>query len=92
MPCMIELGKMSSKKHEQVGIKIGEVCDLAIITTNDNFQELKKGALKSGMKEDNIIFTDNPDEIINQIKIFASPGDVVLLEGRVPKKVIQFLK
>ncbi|MDP3990875.1 MAG: Mur ligase family protein, partial [Candidatus Nealsonbacteria bacterium] len=33
MPCLIELGSSSKEVHRRIGKKIGEVCDLAIITT-----------------------------------------------------------
>src|SRR3989338_8663700 len=33
MPCLIELGSKSKEIHRQIGKKIAEVCDLAIITT-----------------------------------------------------------
>lgn len=91
MPCLIELGKMSKKAHQKIGRKIAEVCDLAIITTKERFKEIKEGALAFGMKEENIVFIEKPDEIIERITVFSSPGDVVLLEGRAPEKVIKFL-
>jgi len=44
MPCLIELGKASKEVHKRIGERIGEVCDLAIITTKDRFKEIKAGA------------------------------------------------
>ncbi len=91
MPCLIELGEKSSEVHEKIGKKIGQVCDLAIITTKDKFKEIKTGAMSEGMQEKNIMFLDNPQEIYSAITLFARRGDAVLLEGRVPQKVIQLL-
>jgi len=85
MPCLIELGKASKEIHKRIGKKIGEVCDLAIITTKDRFKEIKEGA---GEKA---IFIEKPKEIFEKIKSFCRKGDVILLESRVPRQVIQQL-
>lgn len=91
MPCLIELGKKSFEVHQKLGKKIGEVCDLAIITSKDRFEELKKGAMEAGMKEKNIIFCDNTQDIYSMITLFCKSGDAVLLEGRVPAGLIKLL-
>jgi UDP-N-acetylmuramoyl-tripeptide--D-alanyl-D-alanine ligase len=85
MPCLIELGKASKEVHQRIGQKIAETCDLAIITTLDRFEEISAGA---GGKD---IFMDNPRKIFEKIKEFTKEGDVVLLESRVPKKLINLL-
>lgn len=93
MPCLIELGSEGKEAHINIGKKIGEVCDLAIITSKDYFNELRKGAIESGMKKENIIFIEDGEKILKKISVFAEEGDVVLLESRVPVKVIdKFLK
>lgn len=91
MPCLIELGNASKRIHKEIGKKIGEVCDLVIITTKENFQEIGEGATEKGMKGENILFTDNPKEILEKIKTFCQPGDVILLESRVPQQLIELL-
>jgi len=91
MPCLIELGKTAKKMHKSIGRKIGEICDLAIITTKDHFDEIKEGAVESGMKKENIVFAEEPKEVLRRIDIFCVSGDVVLLEGRVPKGMIELL-
>jgi len=93
MPCLIELGKKSSEIHEKIGRKIGKVCDMAIITSRDKFEEIKKGAVETGMKEKNIIFCENPNDIYSIVTLFCTAGDAVLLEGRVPSGVVNlFIK
>ncbi|MEK7503581.1 MAG: Mur ligase family protein [Patescibacteria group bacterium] len=84
MPCLIELGRVSKEVHQRIGKKIGEVCDLAIITTKDRFKEIKEGA-------PNALFMERADEIAEKIKSFCKEGDVVLLESRVPSRVINLL-
>ncbi|MDD2731767.1 MAG: UDP-N-acetylmuramoyl-tripeptide--D-alanyl-D-alanine ligase [Candidatus Pacebacteria bacterium] len=87
MPCLIELGKDAKSVHEKIGRKLKEVSDMAIITEKDYFKEIKKGAFNSS----NIIFESNPKKIIDKIKSFASYNDVVLLEGRVPDKIVKMI-
>ena len=91
MPCLIELGEKSAEIHRKIGKKIGRTCDLAIITTREMFNEVKKGAVEAGMKEKNIVFCEKTEEILTRISIFCAKGDAVLLEGRVPGKVISKL-
>jgi len=92
MPCLIELGKESKKIHFEIGKKIGEVCDIAIIATKDRFGEIKKGALSARMLPENIIFCDNPKKIADLIKNRLSDGDIVLLEGRLSQEINALFK
>jgi len=91
MPCLIELGKVSKRIHKEIGKKIGEVCDLSIITTREHFQEIGEGATEKGLKGENILFTENPKEIFEKIKNSFQAGDVALLESRVPSQLINLL-
>jgi len=89
MPCLIELGKESKKVHFEIGKKIGEICDLAIITAKERFVEIKNGALAAGMPPENIIFCNNPKKITQIIKNRLYSGDTILLEGRLPQEIIK---
>jgi UDP-N-acetylmuramoyl-tripeptide--D-alanyl-D-alanine ligase len=100
MPCLIELGKATIGVHKRIGQKIGEVCNLAIITTKERFKEIKEGVIEEARLhqgfggreiEKNILFLENPKEIFEKIQKFTSPGDVILLESRVPKQLISLL-
>lgn len=106
MPCLIELGNKSKEIHREIGKKIAEVCDLAIITTQDAFEDVKSGAMGNGMAADpslpvgqkangvrasKILLCDKPKDIISIVTIFCKSGDAVLLEGRVPGELIKLL-
>ncbi len=91
MPCLIELGEKSAEVHKKIGRKIGEVCDMAIITTKDKFEEIKKGAVEAGMQENNIILCDNIKDIYSMVTLFYKSGDAILLEGRMPSGLINLL-
>ena len=91
MPCLIELGGKSKEIHEKIGRNIAKICDLAIITTKERFKDIKKGAMEYGMKEKNIVFCENPNDIYTMITLFCKDGDSILLEGRVPGKLTNLL-
>lgn len=91
LPCLIELGAVSKEVHRKIGEKVGRICDAVIVTTKERFEEIKTGALKTGLKSENILFSEDPKRISEIIKKFFGPGDVVLLEGRVPDKLISLL-
>ncbi len=92
MPCLIELGSSSRQVHQEIGKKIIEVCDLAIITTKDRFKDLKAGAVSAGMKEKQILFLEKPELIFEKIKQFLNSENIVLLEGRISKQIMDKLK
>ncbi len=86
MPCLIELGGASSEVHERIGRKINDVCDLAIITTKDNFEDIKREA---GGKA---ILAEAPEMIEVLLREHAGDQTAVLLEGRIPQAVLGFVK
>lgn len=90
MPCLIELGKKSPEVHEKIGEKIGQICDLAIITTKDYLRDIEKGVSvhNESAKTDRLIFCDKPKDIYSMVMLLCKSGDTVLLEGRVPAEVI----
>jgi UDP-N-acetylmuramoyl-tripeptide--D-alanyl-D-alanine ligase len=81
MPCLIELDGNSAKDHERIGEKITEACDMAIITSKECL-----GAIK--VKFPKAVYMDNPEKIAAKAREF----DVIFLEGRVPKQLINHLK
>jgi UDP-N-acetylmuramoyl-tripeptide--D-alanyl-D-alanine ligase len=92
MPCLIELGPAAKEIHQKIGRKIGQICDLGIITTKDWFEEIKKTAVTADMKPENIIYSENTQEIFARIKNFNKPGDVILLEGRLSRELLDRFK
>ncbi len=92
MPCLIELGEKSNQIHEELGKKIAEVCDLAIITTKDKFNELSAGFISQGMPARKIVLCDKPKDIFAMITTMCKEGDAVLLEGGRPKELIKLLE
>lgn len=73
MPSLIELGPAAKEAHKKIGQKIAEVCDLAIITTKEYFEDIKEGAGDS----EKLIYMEDAHEIMEKIK----GADAILLEG-----------
>jgi UDP-N-acetylmuramoyl-tripeptide--D-alanyl-D-alanine ligase len=63
MPCLIELGKDAKAVHRALGKKIATVCDLAIITTKDYFEDVKEGAILEGMPAERILLCPDGEAI-----------------------------
>lgn len=87
MPCLIELGQESKKIHTEIGKLIGEICDLAIITSFDHYQNIKARAMQSGLKPGKVIFMQDAKGIAKLIAQFSEPGDVIMLKGRVNQMI-----
>ena len=85
MPCLIELAEASARVHREIAQRVKEVFDLAIVTTKDNFQEMKEVA------GDKVVLLEEVEDIISKIKEVTSPGDLILLEGRVPSRLVKEL-
>jgi len=96
MPCLIELGEKSKEIHEKIGKKIGEICDLAIITTRDFFEQIKESASREALKlkkeKFEIFFTESQKEISEKLKSLKEKGNVILFEGRVNFDLKAFLE
>jgi UDP-N-acetylmuramoyl-tripeptide--D-alanyl-D-alanine ligase len=85
--CLPELGKAANSIHNNIGKKIGEICELAIITTPFFFKEIKLGAVSEGMSKKKIIFLRDPKTILKAIQPYLSKKSVVLFEGDVSDKI-----
>lgn len=84
MPCLIELGEAASQIHERIGRKINEVCDLAVITTYDYFNVIKKEA------GDKVIFENSFEAIKSILDKKLNKETAVLLEGRLAPEIIAY--
>ena len=86
MPCLIELGEAAEEIHREIGKKIAEVCDLAVITANDFFDIIKQEA---GEK---VILAVNSEKAIKILDDKLNQEAAVLLEGRLAQNIIMFAR
>ncbi|MDP4007551.1 MAG: Mur ligase family protein, partial [bacterium] len=84
MPCLIELGPFAGEVHKRIAKKVIQVCDLAIITTGEYFETLSQGS-------DKVVFSEDPQDIVEKIKNTTQGSGAVLLEGRVPLSILTLL-
>ncbi|MGB9598334.1 MAG: Mur ligase family protein, partial [Minisyncoccales bacterium] len=91
-PGLIELGRKTKEIHEKIGEKIGQTCDLLILTNDDFLEEIKKGIQKYGWEKGRILLIEDPKKIFEKIREILEAGDVVLLEGRMPSLISFLLK
>ncbi len=91
MPSLIELGPAAKKNHLFIGKALGETSDLAIITTEEGFAYLRQGGAEAGA-DYKINYLSDPQKIISKLNEFLRPGDVLLLESRVPKEVLAYFR
>ena len=83
-PGLVELGKVENAENEELGKRIADVCDIAILVGKNQTQNIKKGLLEKGFKEENIIVQASLFEVTNLFKTLLQSGDVVLLENDLP--------
>jgi UDP-N-acetylmuramoyl-tripeptide--D-alanyl-D-alanine ligase len=84
---LIELGSSAKDSHIALASKMAEACDLVISTSGEFFNEMKEEAIKKGFKPSKFVFTKDINKIKELISDFKE-GDVVLLENRIDKKII----
>jgi UDP-N-acetylmuramoyl-tripeptide--D-alanyl-D-alanine ligase len=82
-----ELGKAAHSIHNNIGKKIGEICDLAIIITPTFFKEIRLGASAAGMKKGRITFLRSPRKILKRLNPYFKKKNVILLEGEISAKI-----
>lgn len=76
---LIELGKMSDKRHIEIGMKLSDF-DYIFLTNKNFLNEIKKGV--AAAKGTSIIHVASAREIAENIKKIAKKGDVVVFEGK----------
>jgi UDP-N-acetylmuramoyl-tripeptide--D-alanyl-D-alanine ligase len=90
MPCLIELGNASKDAHRRIGKKIGEVCDLAIITTKECFDDVKQGMYEAEPRTScKSVYMEHAEQIAEKVK----GANAILLEGGKESRLqLQLLK
>ncbi len=85
----IELGEETERAYYKIGQSIGRNCDLAIFTRNHCLDQVKKGVV-SVKGRAKIRFLPKSGQTIQAIQEFKGPNDVILLEGRIHREIIDY--
>ena len=83
-PGLVELGKRENAENYELGVRIAQSCDLAILVGQNQSKNIKQGLIDTGFDEKNIIMQDSLFEVTNLFKTLLKSGDVVLLENDLP--------
>lgn len=87
---IIELGTESEKVHEKIGEELGKFECKIFYPQKDFFENIKKG-LKNMESENEIIKTDSDADLIKKINKLREERTLILLEGRVPRRLREAL-
>jgi UDP-N-acetylmuramoyl-tripeptide--D-alanyl-D-alanine ligase len=85
---IIELGATSNEVHERIGKELKEI-DHVILTQSDFEESLKKGL---GKRKTILSVISDSSTIIERLSKYIDEGYAILLEGRLPSDVIEFVK
>jgi len=78
---MKELGKYSSKLHQELGKNLADAKVNKILAIGEFAEEIKKGAIAAGMTGGAVIVSDSTENAIDKVKSIVKNGDTVLLKG-----------
>jgi UDP-N-acetylmuramoyl-tripeptide--D-alanyl-D-alanine ligase len=85
---MWELGKATKAGHDKVGKRAGRYFDKLLCV--ESYAELiRKGALKAGMKDSNIMVFSNTNELLNNLDNILHENDVLLVKGSQSKNRLE---
>lgn len=87
---MLELGEKSNELHEEIAKEIAEFADELIVITPDFIESLHRGAGPEFLSKIKTMYT--ADELFTFLKNLHDTDAVILLENRMPAKVIQELE
>jgi UDP-N-acetylmuramoyl-tripeptide--D-alanyl-D-alanine ligase len=78
---MLELGGEAEKYHEEIGRALADTGVSKVYLRGDFVRATAKGAMKRGMKSDQVIVDLNTEETAAQLKACMKTGDWVLVKG-----------
>jgi UDP-N-acetylmuramoyl-tripeptide--D-alanyl-D-alanine ligase len=78
---MLELGDLAEVMHEGVGSLMADTGVDTIYLRGRLSPATAAGALKRKMSKDQIVFFENPDEIIDRLASHVERGDWILVKG-----------
>lgn len=78
---MAELGSFSEQMHREIGWKVAESGVNLLVCAGEMAQDICRGALEAGMKEEQMIKVKDAEEAGRYLDHEVRAGDVVLLKG-----------
>jgi UDP-N-acetylmuramoyl-tripeptide--D-alanyl-D-alanine ligase len=78
---MLEIGHYTEEGHRLVGAKVFESGIDYLIAVSEKSRDFIRGAVESGMSEDNVFYFDKLEEAANFLKNRIMTGDIMLIKG-----------
>lgn len=88
-PGIIELGEFSEMIHKKLGERMQKKSLKIIVTNKESFSAINSGITSEKLKA---VFDDDPQSLIVKINVTYKEGGLILLEGRLPSEVMNFVK
>ena len=91
LPCLIELGDKSADIHYQIGQKIAQTCQRAIIVKLECLMDIRRGADSKNFPSEKIILVKNLSQLSKALENSLSSQTAILIAGRIPKEIKSYL-
>ncbi len=78
---VLELGKYSSKLHEEIGKAVAEAKVDKLISIGDFCQDVKNGAVQNGMPETAILTLSKTEDVLDKLDTILEKEDDVLVKA-----------
>lgn len=85
---LIELGANAGTQHEVIGKSLVNIVSKVIYTSQDYAPDVKRGMEPM---PDKFILELHPQKLISRINTYLNDNSVILLEGRVPRQLREYL-
>jgi len=89
---MLELGDQAEPLHEIVGVEVATTDVGRLFLKGPVSRSTAAGAVRGGMSEEQILFFEKPEDIVDRILSFASAGDWILVKGSRRMKMEEIVK
>ncbi len=78
---ILELGEFSEELHKKVGEEVYKNNVDILICRGENARHIVEEVRKLGMKEENIFYLKDNEQIVNKLKDLVKPEDIILLKA-----------
>ncbi|MGZ5213385.1 MAG: UDP-N-acetylmuramoyl-tripeptide--D-alanyl-D-alanine ligase [Actinomycetota bacterium] len=78
---MAELGPVSAREHERIGELAARIRVDRLIAVGASARPIANAGLREGVEPDNVACYDDPDQVLDDVRRSARPGDLVLFKG-----------
>jgi UDP-N-acetylmuramoyl-tripeptide--D-alanyl-D-alanine ligase len=78
---MAELGPIADEAHERIGELAARIRIDRLITVGPSARPIAEASIREGVEPENVAAYDDPDQVLEDVRRSARPGDVVLFKG-----------